>query len=72
MAVHFDGDEYGNNIVTMTGTAVVDESIPAAYKVPAYLAKYQDGIESLGMTGESFAQEYSVPVRFTPEKLRGF
>jgi PPOX class probable F420-dependent enzyme len=72
VAVHFDGDEYGNNIVIMTGTATVDESIPPANEIPAYLAKYLDGIESQGMTGESFAQEYSVPIRFTPEKLRGF
>jgi hypothetical protein len=26
----------------------------------------------IGMTGEEFAREYSVPIRVTPEKLRGF
>ena len=29
------------------------------------------GIQGLGMTPESFAQAFSVPVRFTSAKLRG-
>ena len=72
VAVHFDGDAYGNDIVVMTGSAVVDESNPAANSVPAYIAKYHDGIQSFGMTNESFAQDFRVPIRFTPEKLRGY
>ena len=71
VALHFDGDEYGGNIVIMTGSAAVDESAPAAKDIPAFREKYDDGIESIGMTAESFSAAYRVPVRVTPETLRG-
>ncbi len=71
VSVHFDSDGHGGNVVVLTGSAVIDSSIPPANEAPAYIAKYHDHILGIGMTGESFAQEYSVPIHFTPEKLRG-
>jgi hypothetical protein len=33
---------------------------------------YREGIPAIGMTPESFAQSYSVAIRVTPNKMRGF
>ena len=38
---------------------------------PEYLEKYRDQIARIGMTPETFAQRYSVPVRIRLTRLRG-
>lgn len=71
VALHLDGDGRGGDIVVLTGTARHDAAAPAATEVPAYLAKYGDGISRIGMDPAGFAAAYSAPIRLTPEKLRG-
>ena len=71
VALNFDSDGRGGNIVVLTGRARIVEDAPPATAVPAYIAKYRDHIRQLGTTDEGFAREYSVAIRVTPEKLRG-
>ena len=71
VSLNLNGNDSGGDIVILTGQARVDEATPPAHQVPAYLAKYAEGLKGIGMTPESFAQAYSVPIRFTPAKLRG-
>lgn len=71
VAVHLEGDGRGGNIVVFTGTASVDSAAPAAVDHPPYVTKYDSGIQSIGMTPQSFSEAYSVPVRFQPDKVRG-
>jgi PPOX class probable F420-dependent enzyme len=71
VSLHLDGDGRGGDIVILTGQTRVDTSIPPADQHAAYVAKYARGIKGIGMTPESFGQAYSVPLRFTPSKLRG-
>jgi hypothetical protein len=40
--------------------------------VPAYVAKYAAFIERNSWTPESFASDYSVPLRIAATRLRGF
>lgn len=63
-------DELGDEITVITGQAVVDDSIPAADQVPAYVERYDALIARLGADPTSFAQEYAVPIRITPTRLR--
>jgi PPOX class probable F420-dependent enzyme len=72
VSVHFNADSSGGDVVIFAGEASTDESTPPANRHPAYLAKYNQGITDIGMTPETFAQSYSVPVRVKPVKLRGF
>ena len=72
VSLSFNSDGHGGNIVILTGEARVDAAVPPANEVAAYIAKYDGGIQGLGMTAESFASEYNVPIRFRPVKLRGF
>ena len=71
MSLHLDGDGRGGDIVILTGEARIDTSTPPADQNPTYVGKYAGGIQQIGMTPASFAQAYSVPIRFTPTKLRG-
>jgi PPOX class probable F420-dependent enzyme len=71
-SLHFNSDFHGGDVVVFTGSAEIDTAIPAADQNPAYIEKYADGIASINMTPESFAAAYSVPIRITPAKLRGF
>lgn len=72
VALHFDGDGHGGDIVILTGNAVIDHDTPPASDVPAYVEKYRARIAEIGMTPETFAGEYSVPIRITPTKLRSY
>lgn len=71
VALHFDGDGRGGDIVVLTGTAGIDQDAPAPDAHPAYLAKYADGIARIGMDPARFAATYAAAVRMTPERLRG-
>ncbi len=68
---NFDGNGTGGDIVILEGVAVVSEDPPSP-EVPAYQEKYEDEIPKIGMTPGEFAIDYPVPIRFTPERLRGF
>ena len=71
VALHFDSDGRGGDIVVITGEARVSTSDPPADQLPAYLAKYGSMIAGIGQTPASFAAHYSVPLRITPTKVRG-
>lgn len=71
VALHFDSDGQGGDIIVFTGIAQLDPAAPPAHQHPAYAQKYQWGFERLGLTAEQFAADYAVAVRITPEKARG-
>jgi PPOX class probable F420-dependent enzyme len=72
MTLNFDGDGDGGDIVVLSGTAAVDGDLPPASDNPEYLAKYDEHIARIGMSPDSFAREYSVPVRIRLTKLQGY
>jgi PPOX class probable F420-dependent enzyme len=73
VALNLDSKKHGDGIVILTGTAAVDQSAPPLNKNRAYLAKYRTEIARLKLgTPAKMASEYSVAVRITPKKLRGF
>lgn len=71
VALHFDGDGQGGDIVILTGQAEIVSDAPSADRVAAYVAKYEWGFERLKLTAEAFAGAYSVAIRVRPTKLRG-
>lgn len=71
VAVHFDSDGWGGNIVVLTGEARVLDNAPSVEEVPDYLEKYAEGIERIGMTPEQMAATYSTAIRVTPGRVRG-
>ncbi|MCO5223203.1 MAG: TIGR03667 family PPOX class F420-dependent oxidoreductase [Thermomicrobiales bacterium] len=72
VALNFNSDAYGNDVIVFDGAAVIDESARAAIEHAEYLEKYRDGITHIGMTPESFSAEYNVAIRVVLQKVRGF
>lgn len=72
VALSLNTDPLGEDVVILIGDARVDQDAPSALALPEYLLKYRDGIERIGMTPENFAAAYSVALRVTPTKLRGY
>ena len=71
VTLNFDGDGQGGAIVVLSGTAEVDESAPSAAANAAWVAKYATEWERSGMSAESFAQRFSVPVRIRIGAVHG-
>jgi len=71
VALHFDGDGQGGDIIVITGTARLDSTALPAHQHTEYAQKYQWGFDRIGMTPEQFAADYAVALRVTPEKVRG-
>jgi PPOX class probable F420-dependent enzyme len=71
VAVHLEGNPTGDDVVILSGTARQTDD-PPAHLVPAYVEKYLELIAHNGWTPESFAGDYSVPIRVEPTRLRGF
>lgn len=73
VALHLNGSASGGDIVVLTGTVAVDDSAPAPQDNREYVAKYGERIANGPWgTPEVFAETYSVPLRFTPDRVRGF
>jgi PPOX class probable F420-dependent enzyme len=71
VALHFDGDGQGGDIVILNGKAEIAEDILPANEVPAYIRKYREGLKRINMTPEIFAKSYSIPIRVKLYNLRG-
>ena len=70
VAVHLRDIDEGSDIVSIEGTADIDEAYPQAVAIPGYVAKYRSLIADLGMDPARFSKSYSVPIRVRPTKLR--
>jgi PPOX class probable F420-dependent enzyme len=72
VSVNFNATHGGGDVGVISGTAAIDTEPLPADVVAVYNTKYGDDIVGLGMTTEQFHSEYSVIIRITPDKLRGF
>jgi PPOX class probable F420-dependent enzyme len=71
VALNFDGNGRGGDMVVFTGTAAIDTQAPPLDQIPAYVEKYAANIAGMKLTPAQFAQVYSVAIRVTLTKLRG-
>jgi PPOX class probable F420-dependent enzyme len=73
VALNFDGDRQGGDIIVIQGTARVASEVPPATQVAGYARKYDAGgfYRQIGLSGEQFASRYSVPIVIEPASLRG-
>ncbi len=71
VALNFDGNGQGGDIIVITGEAHVSSNDPPANRLPTYVEKYRDFIARGFGTPENFSSKYSVPLRIRPIALRG-
>jgi PPOX class probable F420-dependent enzyme len=71
VALNFDGNGRGGDIIVITGQAQVSSDDPPADRLPIYVEKYHDFIARGFATPEKFASIYSVALRIRPSAIRG-
>lgn len=71
VSLNLDSDGVDADIVVCWGTMHVSED-PPANEVPAYVEKYAERIAALGWTPESFAADFSVPLRIGITRIHGW
>ena len=71
IALNFDGNGTGGDIIVITGEAHVSTGDPPADRLPIYVKKYRDFIARLYATPEKFAAVYPVALRIRPIAIRG-
>jgi len=71
VALHFDGDGAGGDIVVFTGTASLPDGTPPPHENPAYLAKYGDSLLKTSSSVEEFGKKFPVPLRIEITRTRG-
>ncbi|HWE60511.1 MAG TPA: TIGR03667 family PPOX class F420-dependent oxidoreductase [Chloroflexota bacterium] len=72
VSLNFDSDGSGGDIVVLSGEARVNPDGAPASMEAAYLEKYRAEIPEIDRTPESLAAEYSVALRISITKVRGF
>jgi PPOX class probable F420-dependent enzyme len=66
--LHLNSDEAGDDLVRASGEAAIAKS-PPAQENAAYMRKYGRAIKDLGMTPESFAEQYHNTIRIRRVRL---
>ncbi|MCU1659651.1 MAG: putative F420-dependent enzyme [Pseudonocardiales bacterium] len=72
VALNFNGDAHGGNIVVLTGSAEVAAHLPPPHENAAYLAKYGERITQLSGRVEAFSEAYPTPLTVRVDRVRGF
>jgi PPOX class probable F420-dependent enzyme len=68
--LNFNSTRSGGDVVRFEGRAEVVGGHPPATSNTAYIRKYGEQIERLGMTPEGFAEEYSIAISVRPERVK--
>ena len=71
VALNFDGNGNGGDIIVITGEAQVSTDDPPADRLPIYAEKYREFITRSYATPEKFAAVYPVTLRIRPIAIRG-
>ncbi len=71
VALNFDGDGSGGDIMVFTGTARRVDDIPPAHENPGYLTKYAEAAAQAFGSVENFSRQFPVPLRVDITRTRG-
>jgi PPOX class probable F420-dependent enzyme len=71
VALHFDGNGRGGDLVVLNGTAAIDEQTPPAHRLRGYAGKYRAGMVRVSGGLREFGEDYSVPIRIRVTRIRG-
>ena len=59
-----------DHVVSIEGTAEVDQSVPPSDVYAPYKAKYVEPLDHWGMDEAQTARDFSVPIRIRPTRIR--
>jgi len=72
VALHFDGDGAGGDIVVFTGTARRADDIPLPHENQTRLAKNGERMAWRSGSAEKFSKDFPVPLRIEITRTRGY
>lgn len=74
VTLNLNCDQWGNDVVIITGDARIDEAASLVREVPAFVKKYVDDLHSAKSMDDfdRIMDGYTVAIRVTPTGLRGF
>lgn len=72
VCLHLDPDEWGENVVIVSGKARVALDHPPADQTTAYVEKYAWGFDRLGVSPSEYAADYSMPILIAFDRLRTY
>lgn len=67
VAVHFNSNADGGDIVVISGRAELIPDAPPPSQFPGLLDKYAGAIARMGQSPQWYDDEYGVPLRITPD-----
>lgn len=70
VSFHLQSDAYGDEVLSIEGTADVDRSVPPSDVYGPYQAKYVEPLAHWGMDEAQTARDFSVPIRIRPTRIR--
>lgn len=72
VSLNFDGNGKGGDIIVITADARHAPAEPPPHQVPDYVDKYRERMIRSWGTLEKFSEDYPVPIRVFPTRVRGF
>jgi len=73
VSLNLEATEDQEQITIFTGTAEVTDAASVGQDLlDRYAARYADRLPGIGMTRQQYEAAYTVVIRFTPDKLRGW
>jgi PPOX class probable F420-dependent enzyme len=72
VALNFNSDFHADRMSVIIGTAAVDPTLPPTKDHADFQRRYGTLIPGIDMTIEEHSDTYSVPIRITPTKIRGW
>ena len=70
VSFHLQSNAYGDDVLTIEGVAAIDRSIPPSDVYEPYRSKYAQPLDHWGMDEADTAQDFSVPIRIRPTRIR--
>ncbi len=70
VSFHLNSDPYGDHIVVIEGRAQIVPLEKRSDVHPAYVAKYREPLAHWGLNERETADDFSLPVRVHPERVR--
>jgi PPOX class probable F420-dependent enzyme len=72
VALNFNSDREANqDVVIFKGRARLAPEIPAADQLAAYVEKYAEGMQGIGMSPKKFAAAYNTPILIDIDEVEG-
>jgi PPOX class probable F420-dependent enzyme len=70
VAFHLNCDPYGDHYIVIEGTARIAPEEARSDVHPEYRAKYREPLVHWGMDEKQTADEFSIPIRIRPDRIR--